>query len=243
MIALYGSGPNFGLPDASPFVTKAEILLLMSGLSFEKKQMSLSKAPKGKMPYIDDNGRLLGDSTFIRWHLEDKYNVDFDKGLNTEQRAVAWAFEKMAEDHLYWLSMHARWTDDANFGRGPAVFFKGVPAPLRPLIAGMVRRSVRKNLHGQGTGRHESADLNRLGERAIRAIAEYLGDKQFFMGDAPTGVDASMFAFAASALCPVFESDLQRNAARHNNLKRYVSRMTARFYPDWPEIAGCKAIA
>jgi hypothetical protein len=44
MIKLYGSGPNFGLPDASPFVTKVETLLRMSKLPFEKALMSFSKA-------------------------------------------------------------------------------------------------------------------------------------------------------------------------------------------------------
>ena len=79
MITLYGSGPNFGLPDASPFVTKAETLLRMSKLPFEKALMSFSKAPKGKIPYIEDDGQLLGDSTLIRWHLEKKYGIDFDR--------------------------------------------------------------------------------------------------------------------------------------------------------------------
>lgn len=32
MIKLFGSGPNFGLPDASPFVTKVETLLRMANL-------------------------------------------------------------------------------------------------------------------------------------------------------------------------------------------------------------------
>ena len=88
MITLYGSGPNFGLPDASPFVTKAETLLRMAKLPFEKALMSFSKAPKGKIPYIEDDGQLLGDSTLIRWHLEKKYGIDFDQGLAALWRAV-----------------------------------------------------------------------------------------------------------------------------------------------------------
>ena len=65
MITLFGSGPNFGLPDASPFVTKAETLLRMSKLPFEKALMSFSKAPKGKIPYIDDDGEMLGELCHI----------------------------------------------------------------------------------------------------------------------------------------------------------------------------------
>jgi hypothetical protein len=32
-------------------------------------------------------------------------------------------------------------------------------------------------------------------------------------------------------------------AEAHDNLRRYVGRMTARYYPDLEEIAGCKAAA
>ena len=243
MITLFGSGPNFGLPDASPFVTKAETLLRMSKLPFEKALMSFSKAPKGKIPYIDDDGEMLGDSTFIRWHLEKKYGLNFDQGLTTEQRAIAWAFEKMAEDNLYWVSVHARWMDDANFKKGPRVFFKAAPAAIRPLVVAMIRRQVRKSLHGQGMGRHSAKEIAALGSRSVDAIADYLVEKPFFMGTEPTGADATIFAFVISAMCPLFESPLQQAAASHDNLRRYVGRMTARFYPELGEIAGCKAAA
>jgi hypothetical protein len=31
-------------------------------------------------------------------------------------------------------------------------------------------------------------------------------------------------------------------AEQHDNLRRYVGRMTARFYPEIKELAGCKAV-
>lgn len=243
MIKLFGSGPNFGLPDASPFVTKLETLLRMANLPFEKHPMSFSKAPKGKIPYIEDDDGLLGDSTLIRLHLEKKYQVDFDKSLTTEQRAIAWAFEKMAEDHLYWCTVYTRWMDDANFDRGPRVFFKAAPAPIRPLVTAMVRRQVRKSLHGQGTGRHSATEIFELGSRSLQAISDYLGGKPFVMGAEPSGVDATIFAFVMSAMCPLFISPLQQAAASHDNLRSYIGRMTARFYPEFSELAGCKAAA
>ena len=63
------------------------------------------------------------------------------------------------------------------------------------------------------------------------------------MGNELTGMDATMFAFVAGALCPHFETPLRTAAERHDNLRRYVGRITARFYPDQAEIAGCKAAA
>lgn len=243
MIILFGSGPNFGLPDASPFVTKAETLLRMSKLPFEKALTNFSKAPKGKIPYIDDDGELLGDSTLIRWHIEKKYGIDFDHGLTSEQRATAWAFEKMAEDNLYWGIVHTRWMDDANFDKGPREFFKAAPAIIRPFFVAMIRRQIRKSLHSQGLGRHSATEIAELESRSLQAIADYLGSKPFFMGAEPTGADATIFAFVTSAMCPVFQSPLQQAAASHDNLRRYAGRMAARFYPELGEIAGCKASA
>ncbi len=52
------------------------------------------------------------------------------------------------------------------------------------------------------------------------------------MGAEPTGVDATMFAFVAGVLCPAFDTPIRTAAERHDNLKRYVGRMTARFYPE-----------
>ncbi len=58
MITLYGFGPAMGLPEISPFVTKAHILLQMAGLPYETETSfgGFLKAPKGKLPYIRDDG-------------------------------------------------------------------------------------------------------------------------------------------------------------------------------------------
>jgi len=94
MITLYTFGPAFGLPDPSPFVTKGEVLLKMASLPYQTDPTGFRRAPKGKLPYIDDDGERIADSTFIRWHLEKKYGVDFERGLSVEQRAIGWAFKR-----------------------------------------------------------------------------------------------------------------------------------------------------
>lgn len=232
MMTLYSFGPAFGLPDPSPFVTKADILLKMSGLPYRTDTGGFKKAPKGKLPYIADDGELIADSTFIRWHLEKKYGIDFDRGLDPDQRAVAWAFEKMLEESLYFVGLSERWMIDGNFDKGPARFFRSVPAPLRPLVVAMIRRSVRRNLYGQGTGRHSFPERHRIGVKAIDSVADYLGAKPFFMGSEPHGIDATVFAFMTMALCPLFDTPLRDAAERHDNIRRYVARMSARYYPE-----------
>jgi hypothetical protein len=65
-ITLFNFGPAFGLPDSSPFVIKTEILLKMANLSYRTANSGLRAAPKGKIPYFDDDGEIVADSTFIR---------------------------------------------------------------------------------------------------------------------------------------------------------------------------------
>jgi glutathione S-transferase len=237
VITLYTFGPAFGLPDPSPFVTKAEMLLKLAGLPYRTDSGGFRKAPKGKLPYIEDDGTRVADSTFIRFHLEGKHGIDFDPGLTPEQKAVAWAVEKMCEDHLYWAVVHDRWIDDANFERGPARFFERAPAPIRPLVKMFIRRQVRGKLDGHGMGRHAPADIARLARRDLDALAAVLGDKAFLMGERPCGADATVFAFVAGVLCPVFETPTRHAAEGHANLVAYRDRLIARYYPELAKAA------
>jgi glutathione S-transferase len=64
------------------------LLLKFAGLPFVENRQGYKRAPKGKLPFIDDNGTIVPDSTFIRFHIEKKYGFDFDAGLEPEQRAA-----------------------------------------------------------------------------------------------------------------------------------------------------------
>ena len=206
VITLYVAGPTFGLPDPSPFVSKAEVLLKLSGVPYATEPANFSKAPKHKIPYFEDGGKLMGNSTFLRFHLEKTHGIDFDKGLSVAERGAAWAFEKLAEDHLYWALLDARWMDSANFDKGPRVFFNAVPAPIRPLVIAMVKRK-REERHVGARLRtaYESGDRN-VGDARSQAIAAFIGDKPWLMGDSPCGADASVWSMIAGTLCVHFET-------------------------------------
>src|SRR5258705_14665 len=156
MITLYGFGAGFGLPEISPFVTKTEIQLKMAGLGYRKERAIPPASPKGQLPYIDDEGESIADSTFIRAHIEGKYGFDFDAPLNLQQRAQAWAFERMIEHHVYWALIGARWVDDENFAKGPAHFFDGAPEHRREKLREDAQFPVPANYLLSGLGRHDT---------------------------------------------------------------------------------------
>jgi glutathione S-transferase len=235
MITLYTFGPYFGLPDASPFVMKAMMLLKLANLDFREERGGFRRAPKGKLPYIDDDGTIVADSTLIRLHLEAKYRLDLDAGLDPTQRAAAWAVEKMCEDHLYWAVVASRWLDTANFAKGPARFFESVPWPLRPIVSGLVRRRVASAARAQGLARHSPAERDGLAIRDIDSLATLLGDKPFLMGDAPCGADATAIAFVANLLAPLFDTPLLAATRTHSNLVAYRDRLMKSYFPEVAE--------
>ena len=241
MITLYTFGPGFGLPDPSPFVMKAEVLLKMSGVPYRTDTRGFGKAPKGKLPYIEDDGVLIADSTFIRRYLQRRYGIDFDAGLSPSERAVAWAFEKMCEEHLYFALVHARWLIDANFDAGPRRFFERAPAPLRPLICALVRRQIRRNLKGQGIGRHTEEEIVELAARDLTALADFLDDKPYLMGDKPCGADAAVFGMVAGALSTCFVTPIRTTAELQPNLVAYRDRLMQKYFPAF-ETAESRAV-
>lgn len=232
MITLYGAVPMWGLPDPSPFVTKAEVLIKMAGQPYERRMADFAKAPRGKVPYIKDGETIIPDSTLIRFHLEKTYGIDFNAGLTAQEAAIWWAVEKMCEDHLYWVMVMERWGIPANFEKGPKHFFDDVPAPIRPLITWMIARRVRRALHGQGASRYTVEDRRLLVERALSSIATLLEGRDFAGGDKPCGADATLFAFLQGMTIPFFESVCPPIAAQYPVLGAYVDRMKARFYPE-----------
>ena len=232
MITLYTFGPRGTLPDPSPFVTKALVLLKLAGLPYETKTGGLPKAPKGKLPYLDDDGVRIADSTFIRLHLEKNHSIDFDRGLTPAQKGQAWAFEKLCEDHLYWILVRERWTKDANFDAGPRKFFDAAPAPMRPLIISMVRRKVRGQLWRQGLGRHSEAEIVALTKRGYGAISDFLADKPFLMGAEPCGADATVWSWVAGGLWEKCKGEVTGTIASFPNLIAYRDRGMARWFPE-----------
>jgi glutathione S-transferase len=231
-LTLYATRAGFDLPDTSPFVLKTEVQLQMAGLAYERASAIPPQAPKGKLPYIDDHGVLVCDSTLIRAHLEGTYGVDLDAGLDAAQRAQAWAIERMLEDHLYFAMVWFRWLEPANFAKGPAHFADAAPEDQRERLRGEMQARKQAELHAQGLGRHSPAEIAQLGTRSIDALAVLLGDKPWLMGETPSGVDATAFGMLACVLTPFFDTPLRRAAQAHANLTAYVGRLMKRYYPE-----------
>jgi len=232
MIKLIQFPRMLGLPNPSPFCIKVEVLLKMAGLAYECEFVgNPGKGPKGKLPAIVDDGQAIGDSEIIRWHLERKYNLDFDQGLSPAERAIGHAFARMAEERTYWVLVYSRWIEDANWLQFRDKLFAGMPGFLRAALGPQIRKRVRSMLRAQGLGLHSRDEIYTMGAKDVDAIATQLGSKPFLLGSEPTGVDAAVWPYILGTLVPPLESPLKQAMQKHANLVEYSERMRARYFP------------
>ena len=233
MIKLFQFEPALGLPNASPFCMKLETYLRMTALPFEipcATLRHLQQAPKGKMPYIEDQGKFVADSSFIIDYLKTTYGDPLDGWLDARQRAVALALQRLLEENLYWAVIYTRWVEPQGWELTRTAFFGKLPLPLKWVLPSLARRGIIKELHGQGMGRHSREEIMAIGKRDISALADFLSDKPYFMGEQPCSLDASAYAFLVNLLWVPLESELKLHARKYPQLEAYCQRMRSHYY-------------
>jgi len=233
MLKLYQFDPALGLPNASPFCMKLETYLRMAKVPFEIPPATLRdlrRAPKGKLPYIEDQGKTLADTTLIIDYLKANYGDSLDAWLGSEQRAIALAFQRLLEENLYWALLYTRWIEPAAWPQTRSAFFGNLPLPLKWIVPPMARRGLIKEMLGHGMGRHSREEILGIGKRDITALADFLGDKRYFMGSQPCSLDATAYAFLANLIWPPLASALKQHALQYPQLEAYCDRMRRQYY-------------
>jgi hypothetical protein len=121
----------------SPFVTKLETRLRFAGVKYATDAGSMSKAPRGKVPYIaiaktvEAAPTMLGDSSLIIETLKDEGLLeDLNKVLAPEQKAVDAAFRALLEEKLYFyqvsMALGSRiWWDKESLADGSRIMNAG----------------------------------------------------------------------------------------------------------------------
>ena len=227
-IKLQKFGAQWEIADPSPFCLKVESFLRVNNIPFGTENFdpksTFARSPKKKVPYIIfDNGEIFGDSTLIIERLSHDQNIDMDKGLTTEQKAISQAFRTMLDEGLYWPLVYSRWQDDNGWNTIKPIFFSGSPAFLINLIAGHLRKSMIKTIYAQGTGRHSEEEIYSLGTTMLKSLSDLLGQNQwFFAQNQPGLLDIWSHAFVINIIQPPIENTLKNNTLELTNLCRHA---------------------
>lgn len=231
-IQLFQPKRAFGLPNPSAFCVKLETYLRMAGIPYELAEGDPRAAPKGKVPWIDDDGYVLGDSALIIDYLKSKHGDLVDGWLSGRQQAEGHAIQKMLEDSLYYVSSYTKWIEDAGFEIYSAELFAGMPAEQLEYVPPMVRKRAIEKLHAQGIARHEPAEVYELGIKDVLAFGELLGNGPYLFGEQPTSFDACAFGVIGNLKEGPFDSPV-RDAIRDNpTITEYIDRIRQQYFAD-----------
>ncbi len=213
--------------NLSPFCAKVEIYLRLARLPYRVVVDPPFKGPKGKLPFVVVDGHTIADSDAILAHFEATRPDPLDAGLDAAARTKAHLLRRTLEESLYFAMLHDRWAIDANWRRVRDGFFGMIPAAARPLVTGLIRRKILRDLKGQGTGRMSVAEVHARGVADIEAVAAALGARDFLVADRPTTIDVTLHAFLDNLVNGGFPGPLHDAALGAPALMAHHARMAA----------------
>ncbi len=227
-LTLYTLGGAFGLQNVSPFCLKIEMLMTALDIPFELAvEPDPRKAPKGKLPFLMVDERVIADSELITEYLDESTGGRVYAGLSPAQRSRGVALARLIDDHLYWLFVASRWLDDAWFPHIVDGFFHIAPRPVRPLVARLARRQVRQTFHLHGLGRHTLEEQRGFVERDLRALEDAVPDEGFLLGKKPCLYDFTVSSFMAGVLDNEPPTWVTLMARDYRRLADYAERVQA----------------
>ncbi len=238
-VALHQFAPAFGLPNGSPFCMKVEAYLRLAAIEYRCVNGALPfRAPRRKLPWIDDDGTVVADSGFIVRHLEATRGSPLDGWLSPRERAVGHGVQRMLEENTYWVAAPLALGRRQRLADNETAVLRGIAArPVRALVAAIARRQLRRECLGQGMGLHTPDEIATIGCADIDALAALLEGREYLLGDRPSSYDAVALAFLANLLWVQVASPVREHALRLPVLVEYCDRMMARVFPEYPKPA------
>lgn len=224
------------LPSASPFCMKLEAYLRMAGLEHEVKIiLNPAKGPAGKAPFIELDGERLPDSRLIILRLERDLGGRVDGWLTDAQRAEAVAWQRLMEEHLYWIIVYSRWLDPDGYPAWSREMGRtvGVPRALSAALMAMFKRRVARDLRGHGFKGLGRESVYGLAAADLAALAAKLGDGPYLFGDRPTSFDAMLAAHIGSIVEMPWDYGLKTAATAQARLIDHYRRMMTACFPDF----------
>ena len=211
--------------NPSPFCLKVETYCRLAGIATASVPALPFRAPRGKLPFLEDGRERIPDSGLIIEYLKGRFGDPLDGGLNARQAAMGHLLRRTCEESLYFVLVYSRWIDPEGWRVARPAFFGSMPPLVRDAVAAMARRGVRRALDAQGYGRHTRDGIYAIGAADLDAIAIAIMGQAFAVSDAPTSFDATLYGILANLLTAPVENELTRRARRLPELVAYVERM------------------
>jgi len=232
MLTLYQFPGPWDVCSAGPFAAKLEGFLRWQNIPYKSiTVMRMKGSPKGKIPFIEDENGVLGDSSLIMEYLTRKHNLTPDGHLTREEQGQARALRYLCEEGLYWAMVYFRWVDTQGWAIIKQTFFRDVPMLAQPVFFHLVQKHVRKMLRMQGMGRHSRDEIAHIACGDLQALSDCLGNKPYFFGNMPSTTDFVVFSIFANFTSGPFVNPVTLYARNLSNLMAHADRIRMEYFP------------
>ena len=224
MITLYSYPPLFGVADNNGYGLKVFAFLKLAHVPFAHEHIfDASKAPRGQLPYLVDDGETIGDSETIIAHLIRKYRLTIDAVLDARQRDLSLLITRMLDD-LYWVMSYSRWKDDHYWPAFRDAFMREHPS-LTAEGMQQARDYNAQRYHFQGIGRYPPDAAYARGLADLKVLADLVPADGYVHGKAPTSIDAGIYGFIANIYFYDIDTPLKQFVAAQKNLVRHCTEI------------------
>ncbi|STY31039.1 Uncharacterised protein [Legionella wadsworthii] len=223
MIILYSYPELFGLPDNNPFGLKVDTFLRLAKIEYQHEHIiNTENAPRGQLPYLNDNNVIISDSNLILQHLSQKY-VNLDEDLTKEQKNIHFLITRMLDNHLYWIMSYSRWQDDQFWPLFKTEFLNQLPDLSESTLERVRAYNIEKYTY-QGIGRYSATANYEAGIEDLKSILFILGEKEYIFGNKIHSLDACCYGFLANIAYFEIETPL-KNYIMKTSLGDYTRRI------------------
>ena len=197
MLTLYSWPQLCGVADNNGYGLKVYAFLKLTGVPFTHEHVfDASKAPRGQLPYIADDGETIGDSDTIIAHLIRKYRLTIDDGLSPAQRDTNLLVARMLDD-LYWVMSYSRWKDERYWPAFRDLLKREHPGFTDDSLLKAKEYNAQR-YHYAGIGRYAPDAAMARGLADLGVIARLVPAAGYVHGEKPTSVDAAIYGFIAN---------------------------------------------
>jgi glutathione S-transferase len=222
MLTLYSYPQLCGVADNNGYGLKVFAFIKLTEVPFIHEHIfDASAAPRGQLPYIVDDGEVLGDSETIIAHLLHKYRLPIDDQLTNAQRHIHSLVIRMLDD-LYWVMSYSRWKDE-QFWPAFRDLLKREHPQLNNESLQQAREFNDKRYYYQGIGRFAPEAAYARGITDLRILADLIPMGGYAFGTKPTSIDAAIYGFIANIYFLPIETPLKQFVEAHLNLIRHCT--------------------
>jgi glutathione S-transferase len=217
MLTLFSYPDLCGVADNNPYGLNLYAFMKLCNLPFRHQHIfDASRAPRGQLPYLVDDGETIGDSDAIIAHLTRKHALSIDHGLTPAQRNIHLLIRRTLDD-LYWVMSFSRWKDERFWP-----LFRDMILRSHPDVTADALETAREynfnRYYYQGIGRYEPDDAYDRGVADLEALAALLPKSGFLFGAKPGSIDATIYGFIANIYFYEIDTPLKQFLRSTDNL-------------------------